>query len=270
MVDYMRSTGAKLATVPVDADGMDVEAVPKALQEIRDSGLRPKMIYAIPSYQVPTGTLLPLDRRRRLVEIAQEWGVMLVEDNCYHDLYFGDPPPPTLFSMDDDGLVIQTDSFSKIIAPGLRLGWMTAVPNAIAPVAAVRQDLGVSQLVARALDLYLNDGKLEPRLEMLRPNYKRKRDLALTALQEHCGDLLTYVVPEGGVYFWLQVDDRVDCAQVSELLASDGVACRPGERFTDDPSGRQFFRMAFLHVPEQEINRGIELLGRSLRASQRE
>jgi 2-aminoadipate transaminase len=162
---------------------------------------------------------------------------------------------------------MQTDSFSKIIAPGLRLGWLTGVPNAIAPVAAVRQDLGVSQLVARALELYLNDGKLEPRLEMLRPRYKRKRDLALTALQEHCGELLSYEVPEGGIYFWLQVDDRVDCAQVSELLASDGVACRPGERFTDDPSGRQFFRMAFLHVAEEEINRGIELFGRSLRAS---
>jgi 2-aminoadipate transaminase len=267
MVDYMQRTGAKLATVPVDADGMDVEAVPKALHEIRDSGLRPKMIYVIPSYQVPTGTLLPLERRRRLVEVAQEWGVMVVEDNCYHDLYFGNPPPPTLFSLDDTGLVIQTDSFSKIIAPGLRLGWMTGVPEAIAPAAAVRQDLGVSQLTARALDLYLKDGMLEPRLEMLRPKYKRKRDLALSALQEHCGDFLSYVVPEGGVYFWLQVDDRVDCARVSEMLAADGVACRPGERFTDDPRGRQFFRMAFLHVPEEEINRGIELLGRSLRAS---
>jgi 2-aminoadipate transaminase len=147
---------------------------------------------------------------------------------------------------------------------------VTGEPRAISPIAAVRQDLGVSQLIARALDLYLNDGKLESRLEMLRPKYKRKRDLALAALQEHCGDLLTYVIPEGGVYFWLQVDDRVDCAQVSELLASDGVACRPGERYTDDPSGRQFFRMAFLHVPEEEINRGIELLGRSLRASLRD
>jgi 2-aminoadipate transaminase len=267
MVDYMQRTGAEVATVPMDDRGMDVDAVPKALQDLRSRGLRPKLIYTIPSYQVPTGTLMPTERRRRLVEIAQEWEVILVEDNCYHDLYFEEPPPPTLLSMDATGLVIQTDSFSKIVAPGLRMGWVTACPDAIAPLAAVRQDLGVSQLIARTLELYLNDGRLEPRLEMLRPKYKRKRDVAVAALKEHCGDYLTYTIPQGGIYFWLQADSRVDCARVSELLATEGVACRPGERFTDDPTGRQFFRMAFLQVSEDEVNRGVEALGRALRAS---
>jgi 2-aminoadipate transaminase len=267
MVDYMQRAGAKVAPVPVDENGMEVDAVPKALQELRDSGLRPKLIYAIPSYQVPTGTLLPLDRRRRLVEIAQEWHVMLVEDNCYHDLYFDEPPPPTLLSMDDSGLVIQSDSFSKIVAPGLRMGWAAGSPVAIAAVAAVRQDLGVSQLIAHALNMYLNDGKLEPRLDMLRSRYKRKRDVALAGLQKHCADYVTYVIPEGGIYFWLDVNSDIDCAQVSERLASEGVACRPGERFTDDPSGHQFFRMAFLQVGEDEIERGVEALGRALGGS---
>lgn len=173
----------------------------------------------------------------------------------------------TLLELDDSGLVIQTDSFSKIVAPGLRLGWMAGDPEAIAAVAAVRQDLGSSQLVARALNLYLNDGKLEPRLEMLRPKYKRKRDLALATLREHCGSHLRFEIPEGGIYFWLQANDDVDSAKVSELLAAEGVACRPGERFTNDPSGKQYFRMAFLQVEEEEIIRGIAALGRALEAS---
>jgi 2-aminoadipate transaminase len=269
MVDYMERAGATLAPVPVDQEGMDVEAVPGALEDLKERGLRPKMIYTIPSYQVPTGTLMPIERRRRLVEIAQEWGVILVEDNCYHDLYFEQPPPPTLLSMDDSGLVVQTDSFSKILAPGLRLGWVAGTPEAVAGLAAVRQDLGVSQLLAHALDFYLKDGRLEPRLEMLRPAYKRKRDVALDALRKYCGKYLTFGIPEGGIYFWLQVDDRVDCALVSEKMAADGVACRPGERFTNDPAGRQYFRMAFLHVDPDEINRGVAALGHALSSSVR-
>jgi 2-aminoadipate transaminase len=267
MVDYMERAGATIAPVAVDENGMDVEAVPGALQQLKDSGLRPKVIYSIPSFQVPTGTLMPLERRRRLVEIAQEWGVILIEDNCYHDLYFEQPPPPTLLSMDESGLVIQTDSFSKIVAPGLRLGWVAGTPTALNGVAAVRQDLGVSQLLAHALDLYLLDGKLEPRLEMLRPAYKLKRDVALAALQAHCAEHVTFVIPEGGIYFWLQVDEKVDCALVSEKLAADGVACRAGERFTNDPSGQQFFRMAFLHVDTGEIERGVAALGKALSTS---
>ncbi|MCU1346748.1 MAG: PLP-dependent aminotransferase family protein [Acidimicrobiia bacterium] len=267
MVDYMGRTGASVATVPVDEQGMDVEAVPGALKTLRDAGLTPKMIYAIPSYQVPSGTLMPLERRRRLVEIAQEWNVLLVEDNCYHELYFEQPPPPTMLSMDTSGLVLQTDTFSKILAPGLRTGWALGAPQVLATLAAVREDLGTSQLIAHMLDLYLNAGELEPRLKMLRPLYKRKRDLALAALREHCGDNVKYVIPEGGIYFWLEVNDGIDCAQVSERIGQQGVACRPGERFTDDPKGRQFIRMAFLHVSEEEIEQGIKVLGEALAAS---
>lgn len=267
MIDYIGRTGATVAPVPVDRDGMVVDEVPKALQSLVDRGLKPKMIYTIPSFQVPTGTCLPLERRQRLLQIAQEWGVMIVEDNCYHELYFDTPPPPTLFSMDDTGLVMQSDSFSKVMAPGLRLGWVNGTPEALAPVAAVRQDLGSSQLLSHALSLYLADGKLEERLSMLRPKYLRKRNLTLAALEKHCTDHVSFGVPEGGIYFWLEVDPAVDCAEVSRKLSAEGIACRPGERFTDDPAGKQFFRLSFLHVGEDEIERGIEKFGDILRSS---
>jgi 2-aminoadipate transaminase len=267
MLDYMQRAGATLEPVPVDDGGMDVEAVPAALQRLVDHGHRPKLIYVIPSFQVPTGTLMSLQRRRRLIEIAQSWGILVVEDNCYHDLYFDIRPPPTLFSLDESGVVVQSDSFSKVLAPGLRLGWLTGSSAALAPVAAVRQDLGSSQLLCHALDLYLGDGRLDSRLESLRPAYKAKRDIALAALREHCGDLVTFQVPQGGIYFWLRIDPRVDCAEVSSNLEKVGVACRPGERFTDDPSGAQYLRVSFLQVPKEEIERGIRELGTALRTS---
>jgi 2-aminoadipate transaminase len=266
MVGYMAGTGAQLRTVPVDNDGMDVDAIEGRLQELQRSGVRPKMIYTIPTFHVPTGTLMPLDRRQRLVALAQKWGVVLVEDNCYYDKWFDTPPPPTLFSLDDSGLVIQTDSFSKMLVPGLRLGSVAAVPEAIDALAGVRQDLGVNQLIPRMVEMYMADGKLEPHIEMARVINCQKRDTALAALRNYCEPWVSFQVPGGGIYFWLELSHDVDWDQVRERAAADGVACRPGEGFGDD-SGRGFLRMAFLHVPLDEIERGVAVLGKALSAS---
>ena len=267
MVGYMAGTGATIATVPLDDDGMVVDAIEQRFKEFEAAGIRPKMVYTIPTFQVPTGTLLPLDRRRRLVELAEEWGVVLVEDNCYYEKYFDQPPPPTLFSLDRSGLVIQTDSFSKMLAPSLRLGYVAGTPEAVAALDGVRQDLGVNQIIPRMVEAYLADGKLEPHLARARIINRRKRDLALAALREHCEPLVSFRVPGGGIYFWLELAPQVDADQVRERAAAEGVGCRPGERFTADESGKRFLPLSFLHVSEDEIERGISVLGRALKAS---
>jgi 2-aminoadipate transaminase len=269
MVGYLASTGAEMATVPVDGDGMDVDALEKVLDTFEERGVKPKLVYTIPTYQVPTGTCMPQRRREQLVELAVRRGVVVVEDNCYYDVYYEQPPPPTLLSLDESGLVVQSDSFSKILAPGLRMGWIAGVPEVMAAVAVARQDLGVSQWLARALELYVADGKLDAHIEVLRAAYRRKRDIALSALQEHCSRWVRFRVPEGGIYFWLEMSDDVDWDRVRELVAQEGVACRPGERFAGDDSGRRFLRMAYLQVPEEEIPRGVAALGRALAASPR-
>ena len=267
MVGYMGGTGATIATVPLDGDGMVVDAIEARFREFEAAGIRPKMVYTIPSFQVPTGTLLPLERRRRLVELAEEWGVVVVEDNCYHEKYFDEPPPSTLFGLDRSGLVIQTDSFSKMLAPGLRLGYVVGTPDAVAALDGVRQDLGVNQMIPRMLEAYLADGKLDPHLARARVINRRKRDLALDALRRYCDPLVTYQIPGGGIYFWLELAPQVDAEQVRLRAAAEGVGCRPGERFTADESGKRFLRLSFLHVPEDEIERGISVLGRALKAS---
>jgi len=265
-VGYFRATGATVTTAPVDADGMDIDAVEARLREMRARGIRPKLIYTIPTFQVPTGTTMPLARRRRLLALAKEWNVLILEDNCYFELRYDGENLPTLFSLDDSGLVLQSDSFSKMLAPGLRMAWLAGAPELMQAVAAVREDLGVSQWTARMLEAYIADGKLDPHLDRVRVLYRRKRDVALRALREHCAGLVTYEIPAGGIYFWLRLADDVDAEQVRLRMVDEGVACRPGERFMDDDSAAQFLRVAFLQVPEPEVERGIAALGRALAA----
>ncbi|HLY83826.1 MAG TPA: PLP-dependent aminotransferase family protein [Acidimicrobiales bacterium] len=267
MVGYMASAGANIATVPLDGDGMDVDAVETRLKEFAAAGVRPKMVYTIPTFQVPTGTVLSLDRRRRLVELAREWDVIVVEDNCYYEKYFDEPPPPTLFSLDESGLVIQSDSFSKMLAPSLRLGYVAGTPDALKALDGVRQDLGVNQIIPRMVEAYIADGKLDPHLARARVINRRKRDIALDALRRYCEPWVRFRVPGGGIYFWLELSPQVDWEQVRERAVADGVACRPGERFTGDDSGKGFLRLSFLHVSEEEIERGIGVLGKALSAS---
>lgn len=268
MTGYLQTAGAKIYPVPVDAHGMDVEQVERQLQQMQRDGVRPKLIYTIPTFHVPTGTLMPLERRKRLVEIAQKWNVLLVEDNCYYELWFEKAPPPTLYSLDDSGLVIQSDSFSKMLAPGVRTGWVAGVPTLISALAKVRQDLGNGQFVSRVLSNWMHDGKLKPHLQMVRPLYRRKRDLALAALRRYCEPHVRFNIPEGGIFFWLELADDMDVERVREIAMREGIACRPGEKFSTDPAGSKgFLRMSFLQVSEDEIERGIQTLGKAMRSS---
>jgi len=264
-VGYFRATGATVLTAPVDAEGMVIEAVEARLREMRAQGIRPKLIYTIPTFQVPTGTTMPLARRQRLLALAKEWDVLIFEDNCYFELHYDGPPPPTLYSLDDSGRVLQSDSFSKMLAPGLRMAWLAAPPELLRAVAAVREDLGVSQWTARMLEAYMAAGKLDPHLDSVRVLYRRKRDVALRALREHCAGLVSFEVPAGGIYFWLRLADDIDAEPLRLRMVDEGVACRPGERFMDDASAAQYLRVAFLQVPEQEVERGIAALGRALK-----
>lgn len=263
-VGYFRSAGAVVKNAQLDADGMQIESVEACLRQLHSEGVRPKFIYTIPTFQVPTGTCMPLERRRQLLDLAKRWNVLIIEDNCYYELRYDGDNLPTLFALDRDGLVIQSDSFSKMLAPGLRLAWINAAPDVIAALAGVRQDLGVSQWLARTLEAYIDDGKLDPHLDGVRKLYRRKRDIALNALRAHCPATVTYGIPQGGIYFWLRLDPSIDTELLTKKMTEQGVACRPGERFSDDPSNAGYLRIAFLQVAEDEVERGIAALGRAL------
>ena len=267
MVGYMQATGASVATVPVDSDGMVVDAIEDRLRGFEAADVRPKLIYVIPSFHVPTGTLMPLERREKLVALAQKWNVILVEDNAYYEQYFDEPPPRTLFSLDDTGLVVQTETFGKMLAPGLRLGYVTGVPEAMRALDAVREDLGVNLLVPALLDAYIADGKLDAHMQRVREMGRRKRNVALAALREHCGRWVEFEVPRGGIYFWLKLSPEIDADKLTERMGAEGISCRAGEGFTGDDSGAGYLRMSFQQESVEGIERGVRILGRALEAS---
>ena len=263
---FMAATGAILRTVAIDDEGMVVDDLASVLDHMRADGITPKLIYTIPTFHAPTGTVLSPRRRASLVALAAEQQVMVLEDNCYHLFAYDAPAPPSLRAYDDAGVVLQSDSFSKYLAPGLRMAWMAGDPAAIEVLVRVRQDFAVSQLVARAVERLLLDGTFDRHVDGLRDHYRAKRDVTATALREHCGDLVSFTTPSGGFYFWVRIDPSVDWERAREVLAEEGVAFRPGSRFTDDPDGVAHVRISPIPVPLDDIDGGIAALGRALRA----
>jgi 2-aminoadipate transaminase len=264
-VKSINAAGGTLATVPLDDDNIDPDDVEKRFLEFQRAGVRPKLVYAGLTFQAPTGTVMPADRRRRLLEIVQKWGVVMIEDNVYYDLNWDGVEAPTLFGMDDSGLVLQTCSFSKTVMPGIRLGWVTGIPDALLPIAATRNDLGVSQWLARIMQLWLEEGSYRPHVDRIIPHYRTKRDAAVRALREHCGQYVRFREPQGSFYVWVRMADNLDWPRVQQLAFKEGIYFRPGERFTNDPEGHRYFRMSYALNTPAEIDEGLASLGDIMR-----
>jgi 2-aminoadipate transaminase len=262
--------GADTVALPLDQDGIDVDALEVELERLAASGRRLKLLYTIATFNTPTGVCLSVQRRRRVLDLARRWGFLVVEDNVYADLRYDGDALPTLFSLDESDLVVKVDSFSKVIAPGLRLGWLTAAPDIIATLAGVRGDLGVSQLTARVLARYVGDGLLDPHIAEVVRLYRRKRDAAEVALRRHGGDQVRWRTPDGGFFLWVELASGVDPAAVMAQCLAAGVSCRAGERFFGDGDrGRNFFRLAFPSVPIDEIDPGLAVVGQAVAAASR-
>ncbi|QKT10157.1 MULTISPECIES: aminotransferase-like domain-containing protein [unclassified Rhodococcus (in: high G+C Gram-positive bacteria)] len=266
---FMQMRGADIRTVDIDQDGLVIESLEARLEEFRRDGVKPKLLYVIPTFQLPTCVVMPEERRRRLLEIAEKWELIVLEDSIYADLRYGGDPVPSLRSMDTSGLVIQSHGFSKVLAPALRLGWMCASEQMIHALASVRQDLGVSQWMCRMMADYLAQNKLDPHIERANAVYRRKRDIAVQAVREHCGGLVDFDVPDGGFYLWLRIDDSVDWDRAQHAAAMSGVFCRPGEKFLGREAGQGYLRLAYSHAPDHEIERGIKALGDAITSNVR-
>jgi 2-aminoadipate transaminase len=251
----LSARGADVRMVELDDQGMVVESLEARLEEMRADGVKPKLLYLIPSYQLPTGTVLPLERRRRILALAEEWDLVVIEDAIYADLgYDGEAPPPSLFHLDRSGRVMQAHAFSKIIAAGLRLGWMAGHPDMIRALAAVRE------------------GKLDPQIERAAGIYRRKRDRAAAGLTAAAGDLVDFRLPNGGIFLWVRLDDAVDWDAAKADAALRGVAVREADQFmlaAPETSGPRHFRLGFGHCSDTEIDEGTAALGAAISAAVR-
>jgi 2-aminoadipate transaminase len=258
------SYGADLLEIPVDDDGMDIDALERL---VASAGRTPKAIYTIPTFQNPSGVTLSLPRRLRLLELARDWGAMVIDDDPYGLLRFAGDPLPTLRELGQgDPLVFSVRTFSKIVAPGLRVGWVDTVPELQPLLINAKQamDTCTNLPAQRLLAGFLTGGHLVEHLVTQRAEYKRRKQAMDAALRKHFGDLARWTEPEGGFFCWMTLDGGVDTTELFEPALAEGVAFIPGSAFS--PSGRftDALRLCFASTPPDRIHEGVARLRRAV------
>ncbi len=250
--------------VATDEAGVLPDAVADALARLRREGRRARLMYVVPTFGNPTGTTLPVERRRALVELATEAGLLLVEDDVYRELAYGSPPPPSLWSLAPPGTVVRLGSFSKTLAPGLRLGWLTAdgpTVERLADAGLLASGGGINHLVAVAVAEHARAGAYAANVERLRPALADRRDALVTGLREHLPGA-SFAVPEGGYFVWLRLPGGLDARALLPIAEREGTSYLPGAVFAVDGEGdRSAVRLAFSCYAPDELVEAARRLG---------
>lgn len=252
---------AEYVLVPMDEDGMIVDDLDQIL-----SSQTVKLIYALPNFQNPSGRTMSVERRRTLVEVATRHGVPIVEDDPYGELRFEGQAVPSLSSMDQAGVVIGLGTFSKLLAPGLRLAWMVLPDDAYEMFLLAKQpaDLNTSTIGQMATYEVARDGFIDRHLELIRSVYRERRDAMLDALETNFPASASWTRPAGGMFVWAELPDEVDTRELLVEAVAEKVAFVPGQSFHADGSGRNTMRLNFSNVTPERLKEGIGRLGRAI------
>ena len=255
------SMRARTIGIPLDGEGMRVDI----LQDVLDHH-RPKLIYTLPTFQNPTGVTLSRARRAELVGLARGRGIPVIEDDPYSDLSYGGPPPAPIKALDAGGYVIYIGTFSKVLFPGLRIGWVVAAEPVIQQLARLKRnmDLFTGTLTQGSLWYFLQEFDWQAHLRRLRATYRQRRDGMIDALRRYCPSGLRWATPAGGFYLWVQLPDNVPARELMVEAQRTGVAFLPGEPFCDDNEGHHAIRLNFSYVDPTDIERGIKRLGQAI------
>jgi 2-aminoadipate transaminase len=223
-----------------------------------------------PTFQNPTGATLPIRTRRELLTLAGRYRTPIVEDATYRELYFTEIPPPSLRELDGQNLVIHLNSFSKVMAPGLRLGWLSAAPSIVDQIAIIKQRLDphTQNLVQFAMARLIRDGSFDTHLKTLRAEHARRAGQMLASIQRHMpAGALRVTRPAGGLYLWCRLAAGISSRALLDRAMAEGVAFVPGHAFYSDPAGESELRLCFSSVLPQTIDEAVQRLAVSLRAS---
>jgi 2-aminoadipate transaminase len=259
---------ADVVQIPMDADGMQVDVLEETLARLEAEGRRPKFIYTIPTFQNPGGVTMSLPRRKRLVEVAHERELLVLEDNPYGLLRFEGEPLPTLLSLDRGQFVIYLGTFSKILSPGLRLGWTIAPRPVREKMNMGKQgaDLCSASLSQFFVATYFEERNWQDYLAELRDLYRVRRDVMLEALAEHFPPEATWTRPEGGLFIWATLPDYIDTTDLlARALEERNVAFVPGRAAYVDGRGGSSLRLNFSGVHEDDIREGVRRIGETIR-----
>jgi 2-aminoadipate transaminase len=255
---------ADVVQVECDEDGMKIDELEAVLARLDAEGRRPKFVYSVPSFQNPAGVTMSLPRRQRLVELARSREMLVIEDSPYGLLRFGGEPLPPLYQLDGGDFVIYIGTFSKILSPGIRLGWAVAPPPVMEKIVLGKQaaDLCTSTLTQYFVREYFAEGNWREYVESLTGIYRERRDAMVAALREFFPAGATWTEPEGGLFIWATLPEFIDTGDLLARALRDDVAFVPGQAAYVDERGRNSMRLNFSGVDETEIREGVRRIGK--------
>ena len=259
-INRLTRLGVTPVGVPLDRNGMRVDALSSALDDLRRKGVRAKYIYTIPTVQNPTGTILPMERRQEILRLSAAHGVPIFEDECYSDLVWSGERPPALYALSKRGGVIHIGSFSKSIAPALRVGYIVAPWDVMSRMLALKTDGGTGALEQMVLAEYCT-AHFSKHVPALRRSLRAKLETLMESLNEHFGPSVEFEDPEGGIFLWVKLPDEVDAMKLYQPALAAGVAINPGPEWSVNKGhSRSRMRLCFASPSHEEINQGVAAL----------
>jgi 2-aminoadipate transaminase len=259
-VKLLRDHGLEVVPIERRTDGPDLEALGAALDRLEKAGRRPALFYTIPTFHNPTGAITPLDRRKELVRLAEERGLLVVEDDAYRELSYGDPPPPSLWSLAQPGTVVRVGSFSKTLAPGLRLGFLTGDPALTARMAQsglLDSGGGIGHVPGLVVAALAEGGFYARHVDRLRVAYRQRRDALIDGLAQGLPEEVVVNRPQGGFFVWLGLPAGYSATRLLEAAQANGASFMPGNAFSVTDGLDANLRLSFSRYgPEQLAEAG--------------
>ena len=262
-LELFRALNFSVVGIPVDKQGMQVGKLEKLLQQYH-----PNLIYTIPNFHNPTGTCLSSSRRRELIVLADQYNVPILEDDFVGDLRYDGRTQPSLKALDPGGRVIYTSTFSKMLMPGLRVGFVLVEGPIYEHLANFKRvnDLATSSLIQRALEAYVTVGRYETHLRRSCQIFRRRRDAMVKAIKQFLPTNVQFDIPQGGLFIWVRLPDNLSSDALLPLACKKGVDFVPGSRFfPDGEQGRAWLRLNFVSQTPEDIEDGIERLGQAIK-----
>lgn len=267
----MRDHRLGLVPVPGDEEGMQVNALKETVESLQRQDKQPRLLYLVSTFGNPSGTTLNVKRRRALAELARQYDLIVVEDDVYYQLWYETSPPAPIYSLSASESVIRLGSFSKILAPGLRLGWMHASPEIIqrcVKSGVLDSGGGLGHFTAHVVAAFIELGLLDAHVETLRANYQKRRDVLVDALAEHLPRDCHWTTPQGGFFVWLRLPEGISSDVFLQSAEDAGVSYVPGTEFFAHSGGENYCRLNFTMVSLNELEEGAQRLGSALRKFQ--
>lgn len=256
-LNSFRAAGADIIEIPIDKYGMQLDRLEQVLKRYH-----PKVIYTIPDYQNPSSVSMSVERRKKLLELAYIYNVIVIEDGAYAGLDFETSKIPSLYELDTNGYVVYLRSFSKTICSGIRLGFMVAHQRIISQCCMLRQNVDIhpNNISQYLVNEFIESGKYESHLELINSIYKKKRDFMHDELLKNAPEAVTWEKSRGGYYLWCRLPDKVNASELFILCIKQGVAFMPGIPFFSGDKGERYMRLNFTTPSEEEIKIGISVI----------